>query len=64
MKKDLVGVAGEWGRRTKDKGEYGDGSETGSLTEKKENKHRRPVSVPASLWTSGIKRRITVNLHI
>ena len=37
----------------------GDGSKTGSVTKKKENKNLRPASVPASPWTSGIKRRIT-----
>ena len=33
--------------------------ETGSVTKMKEKKNRRPVSVPASPLTSGIKRRAT-----
>ena len=37
----------------------GDGSETGLVTKKKGKKNRRPVSVPASPRTSGIKRRAT-----
>ena len=37
----------------------GDGSKTGSVTKKKENKKLQPASVPASPWTSGIKRRTT-----
>ena len=34
----------------------GDDSETGLVTKKKGNKNRRPVSVPASPQTTGIKR--------
>ena len=36
----------------------GDGSETGSVTKKKEKKNQRPVWVPASPRTTGIKRRV------
>ena len=37
----------------------GHSSETGSVTKKKENKNGQPVSMPASPWTSGIKRTAT-----
>ena len=47
---------GEWRTRARDGG-IGDCSETGSLMEG-EGK-QGPVSLPASLWTSGIKRRST-----
>ena len=47
MKKDLAGVVGEW--------------RTGSRVSdgRRRNTNRRPVSVPASPRTSGIKRRAT-----
>ena len=40
-------------------GGSGDGSETGPVTKKKET-NRRPVSVPASPRTTGIKRGETI----
>ena len=58
MKRDLAEVGGDWSERG---GEMvgGDGSEMGSVM-KKGNKNRRPISMPASPRTSGIKRRATI----
>ena len=41
----------------------GDGSET-ALGTKKKGENRRPVSVPASPRTTGIKRRATTTIYI
>ena len=38
----------------------GDDSETGLVTKKKGKQNGRPVSEPASLRTTGIKRRATI----
>ena len=48
MKRDLAGVGGEWRMRVRDGGVGNcgvDGIETGSWTEVKGHKNRRPVSV-------------------
>ena len=58
VKRGLAGVEGEGRMRTRDGGMETigrDGSETGQLMKKKgKQKHRRPVSVPASPGTTGI----------
>ena len=62
MKRDLAGVGGEGRMRARDGGVEtvgGDGREMLSVMKKKGNKNRRPVSVPASLRTTEVKRRAT-----